>query len=356
MPLPDPLTHFFFATLCYAIQFACNFRTPPRTFSHILGAESKNPGKAPISFSRDANPCPSCCSFSAAKPTAAATPAATPATPAQPATAQTPSAPARPTTGTQEPATPASPTAPAARSGPNNNTPLSDEDFTAAVQNLVDMSFDRNDSVRALNAAYGDSARAVEYILSGNIPNINNGPRAAPAAAPASPGGANEGGLDAATGGAFSQLRQLPQFQALIAIIQQNPAMLEPLLQQLAERDPEIVRLIQNNRDEFLQLLQQRVDPAVIQSLAAAADGEEFEEFDEEDEIAAQMGGQVPAGQGAGALPPGAQVIQISPAEKEAIDRLVDLGFDRNRAVEAFLVCNRDEEMAANYLFEQEDN
>lgn len=213
------------------------------------------------------------------------------------------------------------------------------------------MAFDRADAVRALNAAYGDSARAVEYILSGNIPNINNGPRAA-AAAPASPGGgaASQGaGLNAATGGAFAQLRQLPQFQALIAIIQQNPAMLEPLLQQLAERDPEIVRLIHENRDEFLEVLQQQVDPAIIQGLAsAAAEGEEFDEGDDEDFGA--LGAQGGAG-----VPPGAVQIQISPAEKEAIDRLVDLGFDRNRALEAFLVCNRDEEMAANYLFEQQD-
>ena len=288
-----------------------------------------------------------------AKPTAAATPAATttPATPAQPAAASTPAAPTRPA-NTQPAATPASPTAPAARSGPVNNTTLSDEEFNAAIQNLVDMSFDRADATRALNAAYGDTARAVEYILSGNIPNINNGPRAQPPAAAAA-GGADAPGLNAATGGAFAQLRQLPQFLALVAIIQQNPQMLEPLLQQLAERDPEIVRLIHENREEFLEILQQPVDPSVLQGLDT---GEEFEEIDDEEEFAQQLAAQGGGAAAAGGLPPGAQVIQITPAEKEAIDRLVDLGFDRQRALEAFLVCNRDEEMAANYLFEQGDN
>lgn len=148
--------------------------------------------------------------------------------------------------------------------------------------------------------------------------------------------------------GAFAHLRQSPQFQILIAIVQQNPAMLEPLLQQVAQRDPEIVRLIHENRDEFLQLLQEPVDPAVLQQLSAETEGleegmEEDEEFDEA------------AGIPAGGVPPGQTVISITPAEKEAIDRLVALGFDRNRALEAFLVCNRDEEMAANYLFEQEE-
>lgn len=331
--------------LYYPIR--CNSRTPRRTLKRLCHFQNPRISANPISD-------PPLAPFPySAKPTAAATPAAaTPATPAQPATAQTPAAPTRPATGTAPAQTPASPTAPARAAGPTNNTTLTDEEFNGAVQNLVDMAFDRAEAVRALNAAYGDSARAVEYILSGNIPNINNGPRAAPMV-PSSPGGgAGQGsGLNAATGGAFAQLRQLPQFQALIAIIQQNPAMLEPLLQQLAERDPEIVRLIHENRDEFLEVLQQRVDPAVIQGLAeaAAAEGEgDYEEGDEEDFSQLGVGPQ-------GGVPAGTNVVNITPAEKEAIDRLVDLGFDRNRAIEAFLVCNRDEEMAANYLFEQQD-
>jgi len=54
------------------------------------------------------------------------------------------------------------------------------------------------------------------------------------------------------------------------------------------------------------------------------------------------------AGGGAGGLPPG--YIQVTPEEKEAIDRLTSMGFDRSLAIEAFLVCNRNEVEAANYL------
>jgi len=263
---------------------------------------------------------------------------------------------------------------PAAPTGPVNNTTLSTQEFSDAVQNIVDMGFDRSDAQRALNAAYGDAARAVEYIVSGNIPNINNAPAAAAGGArvppPASATGASTGsGAAAGDHSAFAQLRQLPQFQGIIALIQQNPALLEPLLQQLAQRDPNIVELIRENREEFLQILQQPVDPSVLGMLQAAAEeeGEEFGEDDEDDDIAAQLsaagalGGGANPGAGAGAgtqggmprVPPGAAVIQITPQEKEAIDRLVALGFDRNRAIEAFLVCNKDEEMAANYLLEQ---
>jgi UV excision repair protein RAD23 len=41
-----------------------------------------------------------------------------------------------------------------------------------------------------------------------------------------------------------------------------------------------------------------------------------------------------------------------SEAEKEAIDRLVGLGFEFEIAAEAFFACEKNEEMAANYLFD----
>lgn len=217
---------------------------------------------------------------------------------------------------------------------------------------MVDMGFDRAQSTRALNAAYGDSARAVEYVISGNIPNINNERRAPPPVAAAQ--GGNGSGAAPAQGAPvgnspLAALRQLPQFQGLIALIQQNPAYLEPLLAQLAERDPSIVDLIRDNREEFLQILQQPVDPNILAQLQMPGE-EEGEEYGEEGEEDVGMPGIQP-----GAAQGGATVIHITPAENEAVNRLVALGFDRNRALEAFLVCNKDEEMAANYLFEQGD-
>lgn len=36
----------------------------------------------------------------------------------------------------------------------------------------------------------------------------------------------------------------------------------------------------------------------------------------------------------------------------QAINRLADLGFPKSRAAEAFFACDKNEEMAANFLFE----
>lgn len=66
---------------------------------------------------------------------------------------------------------------------------------------------------------------------------------------------------------------------------------------------------------------------------------------------------------GAGGMPGGARApgqqqqpppgsIQVKPEEMEAIDRLASLGFAKARAAEAYFACDKNEEMAANFLFE----
>jgi UV excision repair protein RAD23 len=62
------------------------------------------------------------------------------------------------------------------------------------------------------------------------------------------------------------------------------------------------------------------------------------------------------AGAGAGAHSHGGQgqpgAIRVTQEEMDAINRLVSLGFPKHRAAEAYFACDKNEEMAANYLFE----
>ncbi len=62
----------------------------------------------------------------------------------------------------------------------------------------------------------------------------------------------------------------------------------------------------------------------------------------------APAGGQ--GGHGGRAHPPGS--IQVTQEEMDAINRLVGLGFPKHKAAEAYFACDKNEELAANFLFE----
>merc|ERR1711907_654211 len=133
----------------------------------------------------------------------------------------------------------------------------------------------------------------------------------------------------------FAMLRQHPQFTALRMMVQQNPQMLQPVLQQLGQQNPEILRIIQQNQQALIQMLNEPVTPEQMAQIQAQA---------------AQMG----MGED---VPPGHEqaVIQVTQEEKEIIDRIVGMGFDRNRVIEAFLACEKNEELTVNFLLSNMD-
>ncbi|RWW01223.1 hypothetical protein GW17_00035752 [Ensete ventricosum] len=208
--------------------------------------------------------------------------------------------------------------------------------------------WDRDTVVRALHAAYNNPERAIEYLYAG-IPEHAAAPLVAQAppsgqttdspvqvtqpVQPAFPmGGPNANPLDLfpqglpdvgsnTGGGSLDFLRNSPQFRALQALVQANPQFLQPMLQELGKQNPQILRLIQEHQGEFLRLINE------------PAEGTE-----------GNFLGQLAAG-----MP---QAPSVTPEEREAIERLEAMGFDRALVLQVFFACNKNEELAANYLLD----
>eukprot|EP01135_Chromosphaera_perkinsii_P006902 Nk52_evm57s621 gene=Nk52_evmTU57s621 len=196
------------------------------------------------------------------------------------------------------------------------------------------MGFPREEAINALRAAFFNPDRAVEYLMTG-IPET--------AAAEMMEEGGDEmmdgagqqqmGSAGAGAGGSQLQfLLQSPEFHQMRQLVRSNPQYLPTLLQQLGNANPELLQLISENQEEFMMLINGDM-PAGMGG--AAGEGEE-------------------GAAGAGGVPQDG-MLRVTPQEKEAIDRLCALGFDQSLVVQAYFACDKNEELAANFLFENGD-
>lgn len=243
-----------------------------------------------------------------------------------------------------------------------------------AVAALTSMGFPEPECRAALQAAGGNPDIAYEFLCTG-IPE-----RAYQAAPPAVP---TSGGSPL-----IQQFRSHPQFNALKELIQRNPAALPQVLSLIGQQSPQLLEAIHANQPEFLAMMNEPISatPAPTTAPAAAAPGfggapspqamlqmiaslppEQRAAFassmgmqPHELQGVMQMMASMPpeylqqalqgmGGQGGGP-PPGS--IALTQAEMDAVNRLMALGFSQAQAAQAFLACDRNEELAANFLFD----
>ncbi|GAA6058955.1 hypothetical protein JCM10212_002907 [Sporobolomyces blumeae] len=357
----------------------CNFKD--KDFCVVMVTKPKAaPAPAPAAPTSAPTPAPAAAAAAAPAPAPPATPAQPTSTPVAPnAPSHAPASSAPSTTEAETPAPSTTSNAPT----DSSSSFLAGSALETSINEMVAMGFPRDQVMRALRASFNNPHRAVEYLMTG-IPESAPEPAAAPppsaanppgtpspasgntaplaatpapatnpssnaprnlfeaaAAASSRPQGAASGGDSASAGSAapsseLAALRATPIFSQLRTLVQQNPALLQPFLQQLGASNPELLTLIERNQSEFVQFLQE------------GADGEDDE---------AMMGDFGEGGEGAlGGMmgDDGAQYVQVTEDEKASIERLVAMGFDRQMAITAFLACDRNEELAANYLLENQ--
>jgi len=235
---------------------------------------------------------------------------------------------------------PTTPAAPAPTGGDSGL--VVGEDYNRMVQNIQDMGYERSQVEAALRASFNNPDRAVEYLLTGIPPQMDVG-GGGPAAVVGGGGGGGAPVPVPAAGGAPGEnplafLRDHEMFQQIRSVIQQNPNMLSTMLQQIGQSNPQLLQIISQNQEAFIRMINE--------GEAGEGGGEE--------------GGVGGVGAALGDAPalgdaldqPG--VIQVSPQDKEAIERLKALGFPEHLVVQAYFACEKNENLAANFLLSQD--
>uniref|UniRef100_A0A8C6SY52 UV excision repair protein RAD23 n=1 Tax=Neogobius melanostomus TaxID=47308 RepID=A0A8C6SY52_9GOBI len=204
--------------------------------------------------------------------------------------------------------------------------------YDAMVTEMMLMGYEKDQVEAALRASFNNPDRAVEYLLTG-IPGTDQEQAAAStlrrdtAAPPSTP--ANTGSAPIAGGGnPLDFLRNQPQFLTMRQLIQENASLLPALLQEIGRENPELLQEISNHQQEFIQMLNEPNPGPTAGSGGGGGAGR-----------TGTMGGQ--------------NYIQITPQEKEAIERLKALGFPEGLVVQAYFACDKNENLAANFLLQQ---
>ncbi|XP_074850734.1 UV excision repair protein RAD23 homolog B isoform X2 [Carettochelys insculpta] len=282
------------------------------------------------------------------------TPASTPTAPAPAAVASEPapvSVPKeeKPEEKPVEAASVLSPTSTDSTSGDTSRSNLF-EDATSAlvtgqsyenmVTEIMSMGYEREQVIAALRASFNNPDRAVEYLLMG-IPGDRESQAVADPPQAASTGASQSSAAAAAAaatttmttsssgGHPLEFLRNQPQFQQMRQIIQQNPNLLPALLQQIGRENPQLLQQISQHQEHFIQMLNEPVQ----ESGGPGGGG--------------GSGGVAEAGSGQ------MNYIQVTPQEKEAIERLKALGFPEGLVIQAYFACEKNENLAANFLLQQ---
>ncbi|XP_056661284.1 UV excision repair protein RAD23 homolog B isoform X5 [Monodelphis domestica] len=223
------------------------------------------------------------------------------------------------------------------------------QSYENMVTEIMSMGYEREQVIAALRASFNNPDRAVEYLLMG-IPgdrenqSVVDPPQAASTGAAQSSAVAAAAATTTATttttttsgGHPLEFLRNQPQFQQMRQIIQQNPSLLPALLQQIGRENPQLLQSsnapqqISQHQEHFIQMLNEPVQ---------------------------ESGGQGGGGGGSGGIAEAGSghmnYIQVTPQEKEAIERLKALGFPEGLVIQAYFACEKNENLAANFLLQQ---
>lgn len=224
------------------------------------------------------------------------------------------------------------------------------------IDNLCNIGFNKENVERAMRLAYNNPNRAFDFLTNGFPPTLNESDNANPY----SNSTANAGSQltedmieDLGAGANVSELLRNSNFlNALRDVTASNPQRIPELLEMIERVDPSLLEAIRENQGEFMRVIQNLGNTDLEQS----ENTENVEALDDEEPL------------GESFMEPTEEQINetldttnnyavsiLNESEMESVKKLEALGFSKHAALEAFIACDKNEEMAANYLFENMD-
>ena len=200
----------------------------------------------------------------------------------------------------------------------------SNSEYANQINSLVEMGYEKEKVEKAINAAKGNLDLALEFLGSGNIPDSAPQTQSQPQ---------NQSQQSQGNGNLSLELRRNA---SLIKIIcKDNPEKVFNILNNLKQRNPALLEKIKEHEQDFKNLLVSPISQEDIDNFKA---------------VEQNLQGLL----GEGGRRPGQVEIRLTPEEAEAVKRLKELGdFSQAEVIQAFFACDKNEELTANYLFEQ---
>jgi UV excision repair protein RAD23 len=197
------------------------------------------------------------------------------------------------------------------------------EDAKRILNQFLEMGFEQDQIVKCSRLAFNNPDRAAEYLMNGIPEGLEDHfkQHQNTTTAPKTTNSTSDSPLRQALGQLGPQLGHIKQ------AIRQNPNLLSPLLAKISQENPELMKLIQDNPTEFASILEE-----VDSSTTTIPQQEET------------------VGGGSGPRVNSRGQIMVSPEEKEAIERITAMGFERMMVVQVYFACDKNEDMTLETL------
>ncbi|KAI9918567.1 hypothetical protein PsorP6_012234 [Peronosclerospora sorghi] len=150
-------------------------------------------------------------------------------------------------------------------------------------------------------------------------------------------------------------LRNHSQFYALRQLVQSNPAALPSVLHRIGAQSTELLRLINQNQDRFVQMLNEPIGTlGVVSASSTACAAPNLPPGEMEHMMASISGGgleSLDGGARSGTWTAGHALCYLKKKQQQSIGC-----FERLDVIQAYMACDKNEALASNFLMDSGDS